>query len=183
MYPYIEFFDSEEIGYTEDMRENLLAVAKGLTGFAQYESLDGTIIQLEHRATPFVEFEITKAMRNLIQPQVPVTAATFLKLNPGTHVPIHLDNHLLRSTVLSFPLTPEPEHFAPTLFYENESSTIPIEVGHWHGRPGAINTREYHAAYNNRYTRIKFQLCFEMMLDEFMTLYHSGELFRTQLGN
>lgn len=185
MYPYIEFIDPKEIGYTEDMHAQLLATSKEIANrYRQYVSTEGYVNQLEycglnkHEGISADDFAITKIMRDLIQPQHTVQAAVYVRFQPWTNIFPHVDDNLERSTCLTFPLAPEPEAFAPTIFFENETDNKPAAVVYWDGRPVALNTREIHAVHNNGHTRYTFQLCFDIVLGDFMKLHNNGEIFR-----
>lgn len=185
MYPYVEFFDPKEIGYTEDMRTQLLATAEAIADrYRPYVSTEGYVNQLEycgaikHKGIGADDFQITKVMRDLIQPQHTVHAAVYVRFQPEACIFPHVDDNLERSTCLTFPLAPTPELFAPTMFFENETDQKPSAVVYWDGRPGALNTREIHAVYNNEHIRYAFQLCFDILLGDFMKLHNNGEIFR-----
>jgi hypothetical protein len=184
MYPYIEFIDPAEMGYTEDMRARLLETSEEIADrYRPYVSTEGYVNQLEycglikHEGVSADDFEITKVMRDLIQPQHTIQAAVYVRFQPRACIFPHVDDNSERSTCLTFPLAPS-EHFAPTIFFENETDQKPIAVANWDGRPGALNTREFHAVYNNEHTRYTFQLCFDILLDDFMKLHNKGEIFR-----
>ncbi len=188
MYPYVEYFDPEEIGYTDLMKQELLGVAKQVDAegrYRQYVSLGGYTNQLEyfglqkHTGIGADDFEITQRMRSLIQPQHKVEAAIYVKFAPRARIAPHVDDHLERSTCLTFPLAPEPPDFAPTLYFKSMDDIVkPCYIEEWENRPGALNTREVHAVFNNEHLRYSFQLCFRIPLKEFVELHRRGEMFR-----
>ena len=190
MYPYIKFFQPEEIGYTADMRKSLLdLVNQPERGYSNYISPEGQKIELEfcllyeHDSTILDEPEIIKIMRGLIQPHITIQVAGYIRFLPGAYTIPHVDDYLRRTTVLTFPLTPEPKWFAPTIFYK-QNETKPDKIIYWNGLPGLLNTRETHAVYNNKHTRQTFQICFSESFAEVVDLYGRGKLFTSQLkGN
>ena len=180
MFPYVEFIEPQEIGYTDEMKRELLLVAHGVDSrYKQYVSLDGYVNQLEyfglvkHTGIGADDFAITQVMRKLVRPEHTIHAAIYIRFGPNKIIAPHVDDHLERTTCLTFPLSPEPPDFAPTV-YVDDGKKIVIP---WDGRPGALNTRIDHAVYNNDHTRYSFQLCFSLTLEEFMSFHNKGELF------
>ena len=187
MYPYIKFFQPEEIGYTERMRKALTDEAQIESQYDNYVSPEGHMIELEFsvlfdldRGIKMKDIPILQTMFDLIQPNITITASGFIRFLPGRHTVPHVDDSLARTTALTFPLTPEPKWFAPTIGFK-PNSMKPETVMYWDGRPGLLNTRERHAVYNNKYPRHTFQICFREPLDDVLELHKHGKLFTSQL--
>jgi hypothetical protein len=86
---------------------------------------------------------------------------TILITKPGAAVPPHKDtypNEYIRSSCVSWALSPNLVDFSPTLFYDDQNEVV---YKHYYTNKGFIlNTKLTHGMINNDHERFLFQLTY-----------------------
>jgi hypothetical protein len=81
----------------------------------------------------------------------------YFKILP--HIDWASDKH--RKSCLTFPLYPDPPHFAPTIFYDSSHNEI-YRYNYKHNTAVILDTRIMHGMINNAYKRISLQLTYNL---------------------
>ena len=100
-------------------------------------------------------------------------------MTPNFVMDIHKDIYYLeqRKTALFLPIAPV-NRFSPTLYWENENSTVPlIEVPWQIGKPKILNVQHWHSVKNNENWRVMLQISLDKHYDEVIDLIEHNRLF------
>jgi hypothetical protein len=81
----------------------------------------------------------------------------FFRILP--HIDKESENH--RKSCLTFPLYPDVEHFAPTIFYDDKQKEI-YRYTYKQNTAVILNTRIMHGVVNNQFKRISLQLAYNL---------------------
>jgi len=162
-------------------KEKLLAEARTYN-YVNYITDKGTpaglefISTLNERNKDSIPINTVNQFINRINPQCNFFIATFIKFASKANIFIHKDNHLGRSSSITWALYPNLENFSPVKYYDEEQSFN--ESVYYESNPLIISTRNYHSCENlykeDRYT---FQLCYYNSIEELAELDKKGELF------
>ena len=135
------------------------------------------ISTLNERNKNSIPIDTVKQFINRINPQCNFFIATFIKFASKANIYIHKDDHLGRSSSITWALQPSLENFSPVKYY-NEDQTFNESV-YYESNPLIISTRNWHSCENpykeDRYT---FQLCYYNNIEELAELDKKGELFK-----
>ena len=107
---------------------------------------------------------LIKQMINLINPNLFIEGCMYLHILPNQWFPPHVDESLLRESVIAWTLSPDIENFAPVMFHD-ENDKIE-KVFYYSDKPSLLNTRYKHSVKNNSYDRYSFQLMFRNTIEE-----------------
>ena len=119
----------------------------------------GSFTSREITITPLIE-----QMMNLINPNLVVEGCMYLHLRPNQWFPPHVDESLIRESIIAWTLSPDIENFAPAMFHD-ENDKIE-KVFYYSDKPSILNTRYRHSVKNNSYDRYSFQLLFRYPIEE-----------------
>ena len=168
-----------------DERKQLLSEAKSYN-YENYKTYKGTptgiqVVSTYKGAVPIVG--LVKKMINKTNPKLNFFIAVFMKFAPndGTGIGnnnygIHKDDHLGRTSCITWALYPELKDFSPIKYY-NEDETF-NEAVYYKEKPLIITTRNNHSVDNkSEKARYTFQICFYDSIEKLAELDQKGELF------
>jgi hypothetical protein len=168
-----------------DERKQLLSQAMNCN-YHNYKTYKGTHTGLQVVSTGDEKLPLDGLVKELVSrvnPNLKFFIAVFMKFAPndGTGIGsnnygIHKDDHLGRTSCITWALYPELKDFSPVKYY-NEDETF-NEAVYYKEKPLIITTRNNHSVDNkSEKARYTFQICFYDSIEKLAELDQKGELF------
>ena len=119
---------------------------------------------------------LVKELVNKVYPKLIFFIADFIKFAPKDGIFIHKDDHLGRTSCITWALYPDLKDFSPVKYYNEDKSFN--EAVYYEDKPLIITTRNNHSCNNeSEVARYTFQICFYDSIEKLAELDQKGELF------
>lgn len=164
-----------------DIKKKLLEQARSTTVYRPYTTDRGTLTELyvssdvgKGGIQPTVE---TEYLKSIINPKFKVNAVVFLKFMPNADIFPHTDDSILRTSCITWALSPEEKDFAPVIYHKGDRKDTIDEIKYYTDKPLILNTQKMHSMKNNSFERISIQLCITEPIEELAAADFNNELF------
>lgn len=162
------------------IKKSLLEQAKK-TVFREYKTDRGTSSELLVASSGpnkgIVKTDEIRYLENLINKKFVVNTVVFLKFLPGASIFPHVDDSLLRTSCITWALTPDIKNFSPVFYHKSFDDFSFSEIKYYSEKPLILNTRNVHSMKNNNFERISIQLCLSNPITELVLADLNGDLF------
>jgi hypothetical protein len=160
------------------LKAELLLQAKEHTEFNLYTTYKNTKTDL-HFATDVTKeikpSDATNYLKSIVNPDLKLNGVAFIKFLPNKSIFPHCDDVDLRTSCLTWALSPKIDFFAPVIYHYSENKVSEIK---YYNECGLIlNTKKMHSVVNNEFERISVQLCFSNPIEELVLADLRNNLF------
>lgn len=162
----------------DTLKFELLSQAKNHTQYNLYTTFKNTQTDLLFATDVTKEIkpsEATNYLKSIINPNLKLNGIAFIKFLPNTSIFPHCDDHDLRTTCLTWALSPDLDLFAPVIYHYTEEKIS--EIKYYNECGLMLNTKNMHSVVNNNFERISVQLCFSNTIEELVLADFENKLF------
>lgn len=169
-----------ELNYNlpDGIKRRLLEQSKSFTNFKKYLTNNLTLTELFFESSynnPKIESSEINYLQQLINKKFKINAVVFLKFLPYGYIDPHVDDSLLRTSCITWALSPNIQDVSPVIYHNDDLSVN--EIRYYTENPLILNTRNIHSVQNNNFERILVQLCFSNPIKELVVADFNNELF------
>jgi hypothetical protein len=162
----------------DSLKNDLLLQAREHTEFNLYTTYKNTKTDL-HFATDVTKeikpSDATNYLKSIVNPSLELNGIAFLKFLPNKSIFPHCDDHDLRTSCLTWALSPDIDNFAPVIYHYTENKIS--EITYYNNCGLILNTKNMHSVVNNEFERISVQLCFSNSIQELALADLKNNLF------